>query len=335
MNILPKWLVKPFEYTALNHLNISADVDKNTNVGRLATGLEVRGLIPTIIIDHASNTILYGNEYAKACKEINKTYIPIIPINPKSVPDNIRQKDLFYIKASHEDKLGNTKIIGRAMDLLALKMSVQFGDLTRLLEYAKISQSEFDRYIKIAKVQQTEKLPDTNISLNKLYEIALIPEKHRFTSHTVNGKTKLPHEMTVRELRELKKQIKQEQEEKSQLESQLSQAQRSESIARKHLEDAEDKEPVVEKQETKQDKSIDAREQINRDSRAVEPEVRRMMQYETSANALVNALEEIVDIHDKEIDDYEVFDKVLSTLNYKALKQAQEKINHFIQVGGY
>ena len=94
-------------------------------------------------------------------------------------------------------------------------------------------------------------------------------------------------------------------------------------------------EPVVEKQEAEQDKPIDAREQINRDSRAVEPEVRRMMQYETSANALVSALEEIIDIHDREIDDFEVFDKVLSTLNYKSLKQAQEKINHFIKVGGY
>lgn len=94
-------------------------------------------------------------------------------------------------------------------------------------------------------------------------------------------------------------------------------------------------EPVVEKQEAEQDKPIDAREQINRDSRAVELEVRRMMQYETSANALVSALEEIIDIHDREIDDFEVFDKVLSTLNYKSLKQAQEKINHFIKVGGY
>lgn len=94
-------------------------------------------------------------------------------------------------------------------------------------------------------------------------------------------------------------------------------------------------EAVVEKNKIKQDGPIDAREQINRDSRAVEPEVRRMMQYETSANALISALEEIVDIHDKEIDDYDVFDKVLSTLNYKALKQAQEKINHFIKVGGY
>lgn len=207
MNILPKWLVKPFEYTALNHLNISADVDKNTNVGRLATGLEVRGLIPTIIIDHASNTILYGNEYAKACKEINKTYIPIIPINPKSVPDNIRQKDLFYIKASHEDKLSNTKVIGRAMDLLALKMSVQFGNLTRLLEYAEISQSEFDRYIKVAKVYQHEKLPDIQ-HLNKLYEIALIPEQFRTIPLKVNGRYKWVEEMTVRELREIKRKYK-------------------------------------------------------------------------------------------------------------------------------
>lgn len=185
---------------------------------------------------------------------------------------------------------------------------------------------------------------------------------------------------TRKEYKELEKQLKQREEEKSQLESQLEQAQHSESIARKQLEDEENKEPevverymepddyetakeqakklsrekkeleqkvkfyesqrykeesVVEKQEAKQDEPIDAREQINRDSRAVEPEVRRMMQYETSANALVSALEEIIDIHDKEIDDYEVFDKVLSTLNYKSLKQAKEKINHFIQVGGY
>lgn len=185
---------------------------------------------------------------------------------------------------------------------------------------------------------------------------------------------------THKEYKQLQQEKSELEQEKSQLESQLEQAQRSESIARKQLEEAEDKEPevvekymepddyetakeqakklsrenkeleqkvkfyesqrhkeepVVEKQETKRDEPIDAREQINRDSRSVEPEVRRMMQYETSANALVSALEEIVDIHDKEIDDYEVFDKVLSTLNYKALKQAKEKINHFIQVGGY
>lgn len=202
---MPNWLINPFEFTALSHLNISDDVEKNTNTGRLGVALEIQGLIPVVILDDSSNTIVYGNEYAKACQELGITYLPIIAINAKKVPDNIRHKDLLYIKYNHEDKLSNQKTIGSAKDLLAFKMSVESGQLTRLLEYANISQSEFDRYIKVARVHQTEKLPDADISLNKLYEIALIPEKHRFTSHTVNGKTKLPHEMTVRELREVKR----------------------------------------------------------------------------------------------------------------------------------
>ena len=254
------------------------------------------------------------------------------------------------------------------------------GEFGKWLEKVNLNKSQASKFITIVENHQ-EEISTSKKSMNILYEIATLPETERTKEHTTStGETKTPDEMTVKELRELKKQIKQRDEEKSQLQSQLEQAQRSESIARKQLEEAEDKEPevvekymepedyetakeqakklsrekkeleqkvkfyesqrhkeepVVEKQEAKQDKPIDAREQINRDSRAVEPEVRRMMQYETSANALVSALEEIIDIHDREIDDFEVFDKVLSTLNYKSLKQAQEKINHFIKVGGY
>lgn len=254
------------------------------------------------------------------------------------------------------------------------------GEFGKWLENIKLDRTQAHRFIKVS-----EEIKDVgmyqHLGLRALSEIASLPETERNIEHTTSkGETKTPDEMTVKELSELKKQIKQRDEEKFQLESQLEQAQHSESIARKQLEDEQNKElevverymepddyettkeqakklsrekkeleqkvkfyesqrykeePVIEKQEVKQDEPIDAREQINRDSRAVEPEVRRMMQYETSANALVSALEEIIDIHDKEIDDYEVFDKVLSTLNYKSLKQAQEKINHFIQVGGY
>ena len=58
---------------------------------------------------------------------------------------------------------------------------------------------------------------------------------------------------THKEYKELERQLKQRDDEKSQLQSQLEQAQRSEEIARKQLEDAEDKEPeVVEREVVKE-----------------------------------------------------------------------------------
>lgn len=92
--------------------------------------------------------------------------------------------------------------------------------------------------IKIYDTPELNARMSSNLGMQALYEIATLPESERTIEHTTStGETKTPDEMTVRELRELKKQIKQEQEEKSQLESQLSQAQRSESIARKQLEE--------------------------------------------------------------------------------------------------
>ena len=91
----------------------------------------------------------------------------------------------------------------------------------------------------------------------KMKDLATMPEEQR--NHiiengieTENG-SKSIDEATTRELEEYKKQLKQRDEEKSRLESQLEQAQRSESIARKQLEDAEDKEPeVVEREVVKE-----------------------------------------------------------------------------------
>ncbi|MBK3956846.1 DUF3102 domain-containing protein [Staphylococcus haemolyticus] len=84
------------------------------------------------------------------------------------------------------------------------------------------------------------------LGINALYEIATLPEPERTKEHTTsNGETKTPDEMTVRELRELKKQLKQRDEQNAQLQSQVEQAQRSEEIAKKQLEDAESREPEV------------------------------------------------------------------------------------------
>ncbi|WP_250723420.1 pathogenicity island protein [Staphylococcus aureus] len=73
-----------------------------------------------------------------------------------------------------------------------------------------------------------------NLGSNALYLITALTERERTKEHkTSNGETKTPDEMTVRELRELKKQLKQRDEENAQLQSQMKQAQRSEEIARK------------------------------------------------------------------------------------------------------
>ena len=112
------------------------------------------------------------------------------------------------------------------------------GEFGRFLKSVGLTKSQSDRFIKIYSEHSQGKLPDVgNIGMSIVYEISTLPEQERTKEHeTSKGETKTPDEMTIKELRELKKQIKQEQEEKSQLESQLEQAQRSESIARKQLE---------------------------------------------------------------------------------------------------
>lgn len=122
------------------------------------------------------------------------------------------------------------------------------GEFGKWLKTINMSNQQAHRFMKVSK-EFTNLTTSLNLGLNVLYEIATLPEQERTVEHTTSkGETKTPDEMTVKELSELKKQLKQRDEEKSQLESQLSQAQRSESIALKQLEDAEDKEPEVKRE---------------------------------------------------------------------------------------
>ncbi|PTJ37698.1 hypothetical protein BU021_12115 [Staphylococcus simulans] len=129
------------------------------------------------------------------------------------------------------------------------------GEFGRFLKSVGLTKSQSDRFIKIYSEHSQGKLPDVgNIGMSIVYEISTLPEPERTKEHvTSTGETKTPDEMTVRELRELKKQIKQRDEQNAQLQSQVEQAQRSEEIARKQLEDAENREPeVVEREVVKE-----------------------------------------------------------------------------------
>lgn len=120
-----------------------------------------------------------------------------------------------------------------------------------------------NKHIKVFE-EFNNKSTSTSLPFNSLYEIATLPEPERTKEHTTsNGETKTPDEMTVRELRELKKQLKQRDEQNAQLQSQVEQAQRSESIALKQLEEAENREPeVIEREVVKEVVPDDVKRQL-------------------------------------------------------------------------
>lgn len=124
------------------------------------------------------------------------------------------------------------------------------GEFGSFLKSVGLTKSQSDRFVKIYSEHSQGKLPDVgNIGMSIVYEISTLPEPERTKEHTTsNGETKKPDEMTVRELRELKKQLKQRDEQNAQLQSQVEQAQRSEEIAKKQLEDAESREPEIKRE---------------------------------------------------------------------------------------
>ncbi|EOG9041411.1 DUF3102 domain-containing protein [Staphylococcus pseudintermedius] len=137
------------------------------------------------------------------------------------------------------------------------------GQFGKWLENINLDRTQAHRFIKVS-----EEIKDVgtyqHLGLRALSEIATLPEPERTKEHiTSSGETKTPDEMTVRELRELKKQIKQRDEQNAQLQSQVQQAQRSESIALKQLEEAENREPeVIEREVVKEVVPDDVKRQL-------------------------------------------------------------------------
>ena len=109
-------------------------------------------------------------------------------------------------------------------------------------ETVEITPAYANRYIKVFEEFKGSN-QYTSIGLNKLYQIATLPKEEREKEHiTSKGESKTIDEMTVRELQEVKKKLKQ-------AERQAEQAQKSEEIALRKLEEVERKEPEVITQE--------------------------------------------------------------------------------------
>lgn len=97
--------------------------------------------------------------------------------------------------------------IGRRLNYVK-ENDLVHGEFGKWLKKINIEHSEANRFMKVA-----QELPnyDTwqNLGNRALYLVATLPEEERSKEHTTSkGETKKPDEMTVRELQELKRQLK-------------------------------------------------------------------------------------------------------------------------------
>lgn len=97
--------------------------------------------------------------------------------------------------------------IGRRLNYVK-ENDLVHGEFGEWLETVGINHPEANRMMKVAKeIPYSSTL--TNLGTTALYLITTLPEEERTQPHeTAKGETKTPDEMTVRELQELKKQLK-------------------------------------------------------------------------------------------------------------------------------
>lgn len=97
--------------------------------------------------------------------------------------------------------------IGRRLNYVK-ENDLAHGEFGEWLETVGINHPEANRMMKVAKeIPYSSTL--TNLGTTALYLITTLPEEERTKEHvTEKGETKTPDEMTVRELQELKKQLK-------------------------------------------------------------------------------------------------------------------------------
>lgn len=118
------------------------------------------------------------------------------------------------------------------------------GWMRWLSEHVDFNHSHARKFIIVAESFTDGLFPRTSgLGILALHLIATLPEEERSKEHEVNGQTKKPKDMTVRELRELKKQLKEERERANLLDEQRRAAERDASILRDTLESIEDTEP--------------------------------------------------------------------------------------------
>lgn len=94
------------------------------------------------------------------------------------------------------------------------------GEFGKWLDSIGVNDRMARKFITIHKELSSKRTMSSELGLEALYQIATLPPEERTKPHeTTSGEQKTPDEMTVRELRELKRQLKAEQAARQQVNS--------------------------------------------------------------------------------------------------------------------
>ncbi|PEL22501.1 DUF3102 domain-containing protein [Bacillus toyonensis] len=146
------------------------------------------------------------------------------------------------------------------------------GDFLNWVESLDIHPRVAQQMMRVASDPQLNTSTYSHLGLRVLYEIATILPEERERIHTVpsTGEEKTVDEMTVREVREVKKALKekdkllqQETEHRKRAEQEATQARKSEQLTRKQLEELEQQDPQIVEREVVKEVQIESKEHIN------------------------------------------------------------------------
>ncbi|GEP80148.1 DUF3102 domain-containing protein [Staphylococcus carnosus] len=200
------------------------------------------------------------------------------------------------------------------------------GEFGKWLENVGMHKQQAQRFIKIAdEFRSSNATPVLHLGIKALYQLATMPEEQR--NHAIehgidtdNGKKSID-EVTTREIEDYKRQLKQRDEEKSQLQSQVEQAQRSESIARKQLEETESREPeVIEKYMEPEDY-----EEIKESNKQLKNYLDEVSNHNKKLNADIEKLKSERSETDEKSQKYDELNKAINSMNTK-LNEGQQKL---------
>lgn len=189
------------------------------------------------------------------------------------------------------------------------------GEFGEWLDKLNMDKRMAQQMMKISSNPELNASTYTHLGTRALYEIATLPESERTIEHTTsNGETKTPDEMTVKELRELKKELKDKEEQSKSLYKQIN-------VANRKIEELENAEPeVVEKYMEPEDY-----QEIKESNKQLKSYLDEVSNHNKKLNSDIEKLRSERSETDEKSQKYDELNKAINSMNTK-LNEGQQRL---------